>query len=323
MSFSNQSANVQGILLILAGAFLLSCMDGMMKVLLERGYPVLQLLAVRGWMIVPVMTVWVWACMPKGTLTTRRPLMHFVRVVIGLSAPFFFFSALERMPLADATVIFFGTTFIMTALSVPILKERVGPHRWGAVVVGFIGVLIAINPGGDILSGGAVFAFLSSLGYAGMMLFTRWMGPGEGAFKQVYYFHAWAALAGTLAAVFYYGVEPMSAADVGLLAIAGTLAVTGHLCLTRAFSIATVGTVAPFEYTALVWASLVGFVGWGHIPGGATITGAVIIVMSGLYLLHRETRIAKADTVMEGSPPPVAAPVPAVLAAKDGGESLN
>jgi len=308
---STPNSNVQGIVLILLGALFLSVMDAVVKVLLDDGFSVLQILAVRSWFIVPVMALWAWRVLPQGAVRTKRPGLHFVRVVLGFFAPYFFFSSLSTLPLADATVIFFGATFIMTALSVPLLKEYVGPHRWGAVLVGFLGVVIAANPSGDFFQSGAVLAILSSLSYSLFMLITRWMGPGEGAFKQVLYFHAWVGVAAS--AFVLVDFKPMALADLGLVVLAAMIAVSGHLCLTRAFSIAPVGVVAPFEYSAMVWASLMGFWLWGHVPGNATIVGAAIIVASGLYLLHRESRLKRlhgtldAD-IVEAAPPPVPAP---------------
>lgn len=326
------STNVQGIVLVILGVFALSVMDACMKLLLDDGYSVEQLLAVRSWMIVPGMLIWAWRRLPAGALTTKRPKVHFVRVVLGFFAPFCFFNALSVLPLADATVIFFGTTFIMTALSVPILKEQVGPHRWAAVVCGFLGVVIAAQPGGAFLGGdgspewayGVVMAVLSSFAYASFMLTTRWMGPGEGTFKQVLYFHVWLGLVTSVLAAPAFRAMP--GADFALLVLAALIVVAGHLCLTHGFAIAPVGLVAPFEYTALVWAMGIGYVLWGHIPEPPVMVGAGIIVASGLYLLHRETRKAVAqrpakagETVIDGASPPAGAPVPPSLIG-DGGK---
>lgn len=124
------------------------------------------------------------------------------------------------------------------------------------------------------------------------MLLTRWMarerGSREGAFKQVFYFHVWVGVAAIAFA--WADFNPMPWIDVGWIAMAGLFALTGHLCLTRAFSFAPVGLVAPFEYSAMVWAGLIGFAVWGHVPGVSTVVGAGVIVASGLYLLRRETR---------------------------------
>ena len=283
---------MQGIVLILLGALLLSLMDGVMKHLLEQGYSVLQMMAVRGWFVVPIMLLWAWRKMPSGALKTTRPGIHFLRVFIGFGAPVFFFTSLQTMHLADATVIVFGSTFLMTALSVPLLKERVGPHRWTAVFLGMIGVVIAAGPTSDLVSGGALYAMLASLAYALMMLITRWMGPGESAFKQVLYFNVWSASIATIFSIADFVSMPLM--DLAWVFLTGALSVLGHLCLTRAFTIAPVGLVAPFEYSFMIWSTLIGFLVWGHIPGSSILLGAAIIVASGFYLIHRERALKKA-----------------------------
>ncbi|PHS75615.1 MAG: hypothetical protein COB59_11395 [Rhodospirillaceae bacterium] len=286
MNNETHSQNMRGIALVLLGAFLLSVMDGVMKHLLEQGYSVLQMMAVRGWFMVPIMLVWAKWKLPSGALKTTRPGIHFLRVIIGFGAPLFFFTSLQTMHLADATVIVFGSTFLMTALSVPLLKEHVGPHRWAAVVIGMVGVVIAANPTADFISGGAFYAMFASLAYALMMLITRWMGPGESAFKQVFYFNVWSASVATAFSISEFISMPM--ADIAWVFLTGALSVLGHLSLTRAFSIAPVGLVAPFEYSFMIWSTLIGFLVWGYIPGSSIMTGAAIIVASGFYLIHRE-----------------------------------
>ncbi|MBL4692285.1 MAG: DMT family transporter [Magnetovibrio sp.] len=280
------SQNMRGIVLVLLGSLMLSLMDGVMKHLLEQGYSVLQMMAVRGWFVVPLMAFWAWAKMPAGALKTKRPVAHFIRAFIGFFAPLFFFTALITLDLADATVIVFGSTFIMTVLSVPILKEHVGRHRWAAVFFGFVGVLIAANPTGDFFKGGAVYAVFASLAYALIMIMTRWLGKTESTFAQVFYFNAWAAFAATV--ISFPDVSSIPYVDFGFIVLLGALSVAGHFCLTHAFSIAPIGLVAPFEYSIIVWATLIGFFVWGDIPGSEVILGGAVIVASGLYLLHRE-----------------------------------
>jgi len=301
--------NLKGIALILSGAILLSVMDGVMKHLFMNGHWVMQTLAIRSWFIVPVMLFWAIWKLPKGALKTSRPGLHFIRVVCGFFAPYCFFNAISFMPLADATVILFGSTFIMTALSVLILKEQVGIHRWAAVLIGFTGVVIAAKPSGDLLSHGAIYAMLGSFAYATLVLITRSMGPGEGAFKQVLYFHVWMLIATNTLALPHF--VPIAKIDLIWIALSGLISIFGHLCLTRAFSIAPVGAVAPFEYTTIIWASLIGYVFWHDIPTTQTVLGAVIIVSSGLYLLHREQKLKNMKIGVgmmgaEASPVPIA-----------------
>lgn len=288
-----RNAPLAGVVLVLIAVALLAMMDTVMKLLIDGGLAVLQILALRSALVVPLMVAW---ALKQGGLTgfkTDRVKLHLLRVVLGTGAPLFFFNSLKTLPLADATTIFFGATFIMTALSVVVLKEKVGPHRWAAVILGFVGVLIAMRPSGEALDIGSLYALGSSVSYALFILATRKLGSSEGALKQVLYFHVWIGALGAISLFFEY--RPFSAQEVALAAVAGALVVVGHLCLTQAFSIASVGLVAPFEYSALVWAALLGYAVWGDVPGLQVVLGAGVIVASGLYLMYREMRTARRD----------------------------
>lgn len=287
MTQQTSSAPLFGVLLVTIAVAVLTVMDATIKVLLDGGLAVLQILALRSWLVVPFMAAWALKAGGLAALKTQRLKLHLLRMVLGTGAPLFFFTSLKTLPLADATTIFFGATFIMTALSVVVLKEHVGPHRWAAVVLGFVGVLIAMRPTGEALDTGSLYALGSAVSYALFILATRKLGSSEGALKQVLYFHVWLGVLGTASLPFTY--RPYTTEEIMIVALAGALVVTGHLCLTRAFSIASVGLVAPFEYSALVWAALLGYLVWGDVPGLQVVLGAGIIVASGLYLMYRET----------------------------------
>jgi len=290
MRDNTDKASLYGVLLILAAVAFLSVMDAAMKVLIDGGLAVLQILALRSWLVVPLMTIWALKAGGVAALKSDRVKLHLVRVMLGTGAPVFFFTSLKTLPLADATTIFFGSTFIMTALSVVVLKEHVGPHRWTAVLLGFVGVLVAMQPSGEALDVGVLYALGSSVSYALFALTTRKLGTSEGALKQVLYFHVWLGVLGAASLPFTY--RPFTGEEVGIVAGVGALVVVGHLCMTRAFTIAPVGLVAPFEYSALIWAGGLGFLVWGDVPGSALILGAAIIVASGLYLMYRERQAA-------------------------------
>ncbi len=313
MTHKATNAPLLGVLLALASVALLSVMDAAIKVLIDSGMAVLQILALRSWLVVPLMAAWALRNGGLQSVKTGRVKLHLLRVGLGTGAPLFFFTSLKTMPLADATTIFFGSTFIMTALSAVLLKEPVGPHRWASVVVGFAGVVIAMRPAG-LLSGealtdmGALYAFGASVSYSCFVLVTRKLGTSEGALKQVLYFHIWLGVLGTASLPFTY--RPFSAEEVAIVALVGMLVVGGHLSMTRAFSIAPVGLVAPFEYSALIWATGLGFMLWGDVPGPQVVVGATVIVASGLYLIYRETRTAKrAALVTEAVAAPLAVPI--------------
>lgn len=283
----DENEQLSGVALILLATACLSLMDGAIKYLVGQGFAVVQILAVRSWFIVPVLLIWVLRTKGVAPLRTRRKWAHFSRVVLGMGAPYFFFTALKTMALADATVIFFGSTFIMTALSVPVFKEKVGIHRWSAVIIGFVGVVIAMKPSGDVFQTGALYVVASSISYALFMLSTRWLGLREGAFKQVVYFNVWIGLAASAALPLSF--KPMSGTDVAMAGVASALALLGHLSSTRAFALAPVGLLAPFEYSGLLWAGVIGYFFWREIPGQNALVGGAVIVACGLYLVHRES----------------------------------
>lgn len=291
MTNTTNNAPLEGVLLVLVAVALLCAMDATIKVLMDGGLAVAQILALRSWLLAPPMAAYLVRRGGWAAIKTGRAGLHMLRVVLGTGAPLFFFSSLKTLPLAEATTIFFGATFMMTALSVPLLKERVGPHRWAAVVVGFLGVVVAMRPTGDVAIEGSLYALASSLSYALFILMTRKLGSSEGAFKQVLYFHAWIGMLCTLALPFLY--RPFTGHEVGLVTLAAVLVSAGGVFLTRAFSIAPVGLVAPFEYSGLVWAAVFGFVLWEDVPGPYTVIGAGIIVASGLYLTYRETQASR------------------------------
>jgi drug/metabolite transporter (DMT)-like permease len=304
--------NLLGVGYILTGVGLLATMDSVAKVLVSADFSVMQILAIRGWIIVVAMMLIVPKLGGPQILKTTQPFKHIIRITVGFAAPYFFFSSLKVMGLADATVIFFGgATFLMTALSVPLFKEKVGPHRWGAVILGFGGVIIAAQPSEGVFKIEALYAIASGSSYALLVLATRWLGPAEGTFRPVFYYNLGLAVIGSFALPVIF--KPMAGGDIITISTMAALAVWGHFCITRAFNSAPVGLLAPFEYTALVWATLLGYFIWSDIPAPNILIGAGIIVLSGLYLVHRETLAARrekreAAVILAADPMIIAAP---------------
>ena len=281
-----QDKPLAGILLIGFSMVALSGMDSVVKGLVGGDLPVVQILALRSLMIVPLFLVLTLRKRGLKGLGTHRPGLHLLRVAGGIGAPLLFFNSLRTLPLADATTIIFGATFITTGLSALVLKERVGRDRWTAVVIGFAGVVIAMRPTGAVLDSGALYAFGASLSYAVLVLTTRVLGQEEGTLRPVLYMHLAIGIAAGTALPFAY--RPFTGAEIGLVGGVALLAVVGHVSLTRALHLAPVGLLAPIEYTALVWAATFGYAFWGDLPAPHTLAGASIIVASGLYLVYRE-----------------------------------
>jgi drug/metabolite transporter (DMT)-like permease len=177
----------------------------------------------------------------------------------------------------------------MTALSALLLGEAVGRHRWAAVVVGFIGVLIMAQPiPGHLNVPGVTLGILSALGAAGAMVAIRQIADTERGPTIVFYFTLGGVVLGLAGSAFHWVTpDPLTLA---MLVLAGLIGGIGQLLLTEALQNAPVGVIAPFDYTQLVWAAGLGLVIWGELPQPLTLVGAVIVAGSGVYILHRELR---------------------------------
>ncbi len=177
---------------------------------------------------------------------------------------------------------------MITALSWPLLKEKVGVHRWSAVVIGFVGVVIAMDPqgGGDALS--YFYCLVASLAYALLFVTGRILSKTETVISLVFSFNlALAVVCTVLMPLVWVPVSGELMLKVFGFAL---LAMTGHICMTIAFSRTAVSILAPLEYTALIWASLFGYLIWGNIPSNRMMMGATIVILCGLYVIHREAR---------------------------------
>ncbi|MDB5468006.1 MAG: permease of the drug/metabolite transporter superfamily, partial [Phenylobacterium sp.] len=199
------------------------------------------------------------------------------------------FSAVQHLPLTEATAFQFASPLFMTALSALILHERVGRHRWGAVLVGFIGVLIMVRPTpGQADAVGIALALAGALGAAGAMVAIRQIAGTERGPTIVFYFTAGGTVLGLVGSLFHWVTpDPLT---LVLLICGGLVGGVGQLLLTEALRVAPVGVVAPFDYSQLIWATGFGFLVWGELPHPATIAGALVVAASGVYILHREIR---------------------------------
>lgn len=227
-----------------------------------------------------------------ATLATRRPWTHLLRSAIALAMIVTFFLALRTLPLADAVAIAFASPLFMTILSIPMLGERVGPRRWAAVLVGLVGVLVIVRPSGDSLQWGALFALASAVLYAIMLTIGRRMTATESSHTIVFYF-ALFAVPVTAAMMPWVWVTP-APEHWALFLLQGIFGGAGGFLITQAFRYGEVSLLAPFEYTALIWATLFGFLIWGHLPDRSVFAGAALVVASGIYIAHREARRARA-----------------------------
>ena len=276
-----------GILLRVLAMALMAVLAAIVKACAERGVPVLEIIFFRNaFAFIPVM-LYIWRTSGFGVLRTRRPGAHLTRSAVGLTGMICGFTAVSLLPLTQSTAISFSAPLFMVALSALILKEPVSLHRWLAVAVGFVGVLIMVHPDPRQFVGvGVLFAIAAAIGAAGANIAIREISRTEPGPTIVFYFTLAGAAVG-LASLPFGWVMP-SPGVLGLLVAAGLIGGTGQLLLTEAIRRAPVAVVAPFDFTQLVWAGLIGFLVWGETPAMLTLIGAMVVVASSTYILWRE-----------------------------------
>jgi drug/metabolite transporter (DMT)-like permease len=279
-----------GIACMLAGAFCLSSMDALAK-WLGADYSLVQVVFFRSLFALP--PVLLLARMTGGlrTLRTRRPGLHLFRgVVMGVSV-FAFFQGLRYMPLAEAWAVVFAAPLLITALSPLVLGESVGWRRWLAVLTGFAGVLLIVRPGLGTFQPASLFPLAAAGAYAINFLLSRKYAAEENTAVNVLYISL-VPMIGT-AVLLPVSWTPAPLGDIGLFVAMGTLGGLAMLFLTQAFRVAPAPVVAPFDYSAMIWAVLWGWVVWRDWPDAWTWAGAALIVGAGLYVGHREALLAR------------------------------
>lgn len=225
-----------------------------------------------------------------STLKTRRPAGHLLRALAGLVSNACFFAAYQRIALADGMVISMAVPIFATLLAIPLLGEKVGWHRWGAILIGFAGVLIALKPGGGIQVG-SLFALGGTVAWAFTILFVKKLSSTETPSTIVFYYMVTGALVAAMAMpwVWRTPTPQVLACYIG----AGIVGGLAQIAMTYALKLAPASIVSPFEYTQIGWAVLLDLTIWGVAPSVTTLLGAAIVVATGLYILYRETGDAR------------------------------
>lgn len=281
----------RGILLMTAAVGLFTLMAALIK-LLGPGFPASQVVAFRAAPALLPLFLWLHFNGGFGRLRTRRPLAQAVRTVSGVCAMYIGFYALPRMPIADYVAISFTAPLFATLLAVPILKERLGLRRLSAVVIGFAGVVLTVQPTGAGMNLIGLLVLGAAFGYAVAILAMRTLGATDSSGATVFYFTAAALVVGVATAPVSGWIMPRGI-DWVLLVTVGLLGGVAQLLLTEAYRNAPPSVLAPFDYSALVWAILLGLVLFGDFPADHVLLGALIICGSGLFIWHLETRLQK------------------------------
>jgi drug/metabolite transporter (DMT)-like permease len=199
-----------------------------------------------------------------------------------------YFRSLAYLPLAEATVLVFSAPIFIALLSGPLLREAVGLTGWAAVLLGFAGVLIIVQPGGAAFHPAALLALGTAFFYALFMLAARGIPRSEGILCMMFYVNFFPLLFSVPVAAAVW--VPVALDDLWLLAAMAAAGSLGLTLIAQAFRMAPAAVVAPFDYTALIWAAGFGFLIWGDLPGLWTLVGAAVIVASSALILLREGR---------------------------------
>ncbi len=232
--------------------------------------------------------------------------IHMMRGALVLLTTTTFFAALKYLPLADCIVIAFAAPVFVTALSGPMLKEKVGWRRWSAVAVGFAGVVVAVDPTGSWAGDtglGIGLVLTSALAYALTLTTLRGLSGKEHTHNLLFYSTAFTIAAAAIPGIIYW--QPIGWQAAGVMLIQGLASASGQLAMIRAFRFGEASMLAPIEFTALIWATLFGFWFWDELPTATVLVGAVLIIGANLYIAHREARLAQADPNRGKSFPPV------------------
>ena len=225
-----------------------------------------------------------------GLTRTNRPLLQLSRSVLLLGSTVCNFAALRYLQLDEAIALIFSTPFFVAALSGPMLGERVRWRRWSAIAVGFLGVVVVARPGAASFHPAALLSLSAALCYALYSISTRLLARTDSNETTLFYSNLVGALA-LLPVVPLVWTTPSDPLVIALMAATGAIGSFGHYLLIAAHRLAPAAVLSPFIYSEIVLVTVLGFLVFGDVPNRFTLTGAAIVVASGLYLLHRERKV--------------------------------
>ena len=232
-----------------------------------------------------------------GVLRTQRRFDHVKRALSQFSSMMSLFLAFQLMPLAGAIAISFSAPLFTTLLSILVLKEKVGVHRWSALCVGFLGVLFVTKPGAGSLQLGALFALANAVLISTVAIAIRRMSTTEST--ETLTFYQLTLITVFTALLLPFGFVVPAWTDALFMALAGIANGVAQYWWTKSLHLAPPSAVVPFNYLSLVWATIIGFLVWGDMPTRDLLIGSAIVVGSGLYILWRETVRRRARVLAE------------------------
>jgi drug/metabolite transporter (DMT)-like permease len=284
-SFKTSSTGpLAGIAFMLAGISMFSFNDALGKWLLAD-YSVAELLLIRSAAALILLAPFLRKTGVAAFTTAPQPVLQIARVVLSALEVAMFFWAVSYLPLADTVTFYLAGPIYVTALSVVLLGETVGWRRWSAVLVGFVGVVLALRPSAASFTLPAFIALGGSMFFSVLMITTRMLRETQDTVLIAGQIGA-TLLFGAVAAPFGW-VTP-SLRDFLLMSLFGVLSIVALACVNRSLKLAPASVVVPYQYTMIVWAIVLGYVVFGDLPDLFTLAGAAIIIAAGLYIFWRE-----------------------------------
>ena len=274
----------RGTLAVLLAFLTFGMMDTMAKHLAETLHPVQVV-----WARYTSQMFWILLLLsPRLKLLARtaNPGLQLVRSALLFLSTLCFFTGLSLLKFAEAAALIQTAPLFITALAVPILGEAVGLRRWAGVAVGLVGALIIVRPGLGVFQPAALFPLAGAVSLALYQITTRMLSAGDRIWTTMLYTAGVGTLVASLAVPFFW--LPPTPIQAGMMAVMGIFAGCGHLALVYGLGQAQASVLAPFNYTALVWATLFGYLFFSELPDAMTVLGAAIVVGAGLYVWHRE-----------------------------------
>ena len=293
-----------GIALKIGGTLSFSLMYAMIK--LAGAVPTGEVIFFRAFFaLIPVFAFSIYSAGPLAAVKTARPLLHIARSFAGVASMFLNFTALMLLPLADITAFGFVMPIFAVVLAALLLREHVGPYRWSAVVMGFAGVLVMLSPHGGLvaiaahgLSSGAGLALSGALLSAVVVIIIRQMHATERGETIVFYFMATCAVVG--AATMLWSRVALSPMQATWLVLCGLLGGIGQICMTFSYRYAEPSLLAPFDYTAMIWAVALGYAIFAEVPEPLVMAGAALVIAAGLFIVWRERQLRRVTVERTG-----------------------
>jgi drug/metabolite transporter (DMT)-like permease len=280
------------IVLRLCAAASISLMFALGKLAAGNGVLIVEIAFYRQLFALPLIVGWAWLAFGLGSLRTTRIGKHATRMAVGTVGMILNFLGMIMLPLAEATVIGFTVPLFATILAAVLLREHVGPWRWTAVLIGFVGIVIVLHPDSAMMqSNGAIIALSAAVMTAAVSILLRQLGATEAATTTVFWFTALSLPPLGLLMLFF--AQAHDGTTWALLCAMGLIGGLAQLLLTGSLRLAPVSLVLPMDYSSLIWASITGWLLFAVTPARETLIGAPIIIASGLAILWREQHLAR------------------------------